>query len=230
MERPNTSSPNLHSVYDALDDSEIEQFIFELTGHRNQAIFLNEIADKLETILRQLEPDSQAHIDFANRWPESKGGLTRTNTGLDARADQRPDQDRDLNDFFHDTFGSCPNPIPRDEFRDVVRSWDIPSRSQRSVGGRDADYALLKPSLYSRIRAYWALRAPKVIFGACVGSLILICGLWQFEKYLRNAAVRAAFGWAVPTAKLFAGALWPTLFFMSVQVVFRCQCLNAYTL
>ena len=81
------------------------------------------------------------------------------------------------------------------------------------------DEELLKSmSILRRIRAYWAVRGPDVLFVALVVSMQLAFGVWQLVKYVTEMQYRAAFGWGVVLAKTCAGALYPTMFFLLLSM------------
>lgn len=53
---------------------------------------------------------------------------------------------------------------------------------------------------------------------AFVIALQIAFGTWQLVIYIMNPVTRAAFGWGVVAAKVSAGVLYPTLFFMLLSM------------
>ena len=62
------------------------------------------------------------------------------------------------------------------------------------------------------------MEGPRVLFVALVVALQLAFRIWQMVKYIRDPVARAALGRGVILAKVCAGALYPTLFFMVLSM------------
>jgi len=124
--------------------------------------------------------------------------------------------------------------IPKDEFKQRVKSWNIPSQKQNSAEDEKEQMEDYKKNLtlYRKARAYWSLRGPRALFACFVGALILAFGLWQLMEYVNKPDVRAALGWGVIMAKGAAGTLYPILFFtlLSMSRWFGTACRRFYHL
>lgn len=66
--------------------------------------------------------------------------------------------------------------------------------------------------------AHWRLYSWSYTFSIGVVLLQISFGVWQCYKYATNELVVAAFGWGPAVAKLAAGALYPTFFFLVLSM------------
>lgn len=86
--------------------------------------------------------------------------------------------------FLRSLMGSEKNKIPREEFKEIVRGWKVPSmHPDKKAEESHKDY-MRKMNIGRRIRAYWNVRGPEMCFLALVVSLQIGMGTWQFVKYL----------------------------------------------
>jgi hypothetical protein len=120
--------------------------------------------------------------------------------------------------FLRKLIGSGKDRIPRAEFADRVRTWRVPSMKQDSAKRGGQDKYLQSMSAWRRVRAYWAVHGPEFLFLGIVVGLQLGLGIWQCVKYATGERYQAAFGWGVGLAKLCAGALYPTFFFLLLSM------------
>ncbi|KAI1866602.1 hypothetical protein JX265_002144 [Neoarthrinium moseri] len=178
-----------------LDDSEIESFVKELDKNGDGFIDYGEVEHRLDLVHDEIAPRAQPHH---------------------LHHDSRDDEAR--HHFLRSIIGSDAQRIPRSEFVARVREWKIPSLKQDAEDQHREDELLRSMSIWRRVRAYWAVRGPDIMFIALVVSLQLAFGIWQLVKYVTGTQYRAAFGWGVVLAKTCAGALYPTIFFLLLSM------------
>ncbi|ETS74665.1 hypothetical protein PFICI_13149 [Pestalotiopsis fici W106-1] len=178
-----------------LDDEEIASFAGELDKNRDGYIDYHEVEHRLDLVHDEIAPNPQPHHLHHN---------------------DKDDEAR--HQFLRSLMGSDEDRISRGEFASRVREWKIPSLKQDSEDEKRDDDLLKSMSIWRRIRAYWAVRGPDVLFVALVVSTQLAFGIWQLVKYVTETKYRAAFGWGVVLAKTCAGALYPTMFFLLLSM------------
>ncbi|KAI8906638.1 FAD-binding domain-containing protein [Powellomyces hirtus] len=178
-----------------LSDKEIDQFLNELDGNNNGYIEYHEVEAKLDHVHKEIAPHAQPH-----------------NLHHDSKADETRHQ------FLRSIIGSDADQIPRDEFRARVKEWNIPSLEQEKKEEMNEKEYMRSLSIWRRIRSYWAVHGPQVVFLAMVVSLQIAFATWQLVKYLTAPEYRPAFGWGVVVAKTCAGALYPTFFFLILSM------------
>lgn len=178
-----------------LRDDEIETFLDELDHNGDGCIDYSEVERKLDEVHDELAPTAQPH----HLHHDSK-------------------QDRERHVFLRSVIGSDQDRIPRADFARVVKSWRVPSMKQEGDKKDDQDKYLRDMSTFRRVRAYWAVHGPEIAFLGIVVGLQLGLGIWQCHKYASGEQYQAAFGWGVALAKLCAGALYPTFFFLILSM------------
>lgn len=205
-----------------LSDEEIDKFIDELDVDKDGNVSFAELEKRLEDVLTELSPEPQEHhLNHPDR--RSRGTNSRKIAGTDPeKGEEKHHREHDgLHAFLCDLMPDCDQrTIPKHQFKQRVKSWNIPSQKQSSAENekeQTADYRK-RLTFVRRARAYWSLRGPRALFACFVGAMILGFSLWQLMVYARYTEVRAALGWGVVMAKFFAGALYPILFFMFVFV------------
>jgi respiratory burst oxidase len=203
-----------------LSDEEIDKFIGELDVDKDGNISFGELEKRLEDVLKELSPEPQEHhLNHPDR--RSRGTKGQKTAGVDPEKGERQHhREHDgLHAFLCDLMPDCDqSTIPKEQFKQRVKSWNIPSQKQNSAEDEKEQTAgyRKKLTLARKARAYWSLRGPRALFACFVGAMILGFSLWQLMVYARYTEVRAALGWGVVMAKFFAGALYPILFFMFV--------------
>ncbi|PHH91508.1 hypothetical protein CDD83_177 [Cordyceps sp. RAO-2017] len=168
-----------------LDDDEIEEFVkgFDRCDHDGY-IYYENVKHKL----------AEAYDELAQR-PD--GGRHAHSRDAFVRSVMGPDEQR----------------IARDSFAARIREKKIPSL--RHVNGRGAEeksYFERRPD-WRRMRAYWAVHGPEVLFLGLVFAVQAGLGAWQFAQFSTRPYIDA-FGWGVAVAKACAGALYPAFFFL----------------
>ncbi|PVH99848.1 hypothetical protein DM02DRAFT_415978 [Periconia macrospinosa] len=177
-----------------LTDEEIKHFVDDLDHNNDGTIDYWELEKKLDDINRELAPKAEPH-----------------NLHHESRSDEAPRQ-------FLRGLTNNRDKIPRAEFEECVRNWEIPSLEQDRKEAKEEDEYFKNISIWRRIRAYWAVKGPSILFMALVISIMLAFGIWQLVKYLTYEQYRPAFGPGVVVSKACAGVLYPTFFFILLSM------------
>lgn len=178
-----------------LNHEEVKKFVDELDKNGDGFIDYKEVEHRLDVVHQEIAPDAHPH------------NLHHDSQDDDAR-----------HDFLRTMIRSTKERIPRADFENRVREWKVPSLKQESDDQEHEDEILKSMTIWRRIRAYWAVRGPDILFVALVVSMQLAFGIWQLVKYVTGPQYTAAFGWGVVLAKTCAGALYPTLFFLLLSM------------
>ncbi|OMP86160.1 Superoxide-generating NADPH oxidase heavy chain subunit A [Diplodia seriata] len=178
-----------------LTDKEIDQFLDGLDHHGDGTIDYREVELKLD----------QAHDELA-RQPQADGVSHGTK------------EDQDRHRFLRKIVGSDEDRIPRAELALRMQDWQIPSLEQSKKEEQEEKDYVHSMSVWRRMRAYWAVHGPEILFIALVVGLQVAFGTWQLVKYITVVQYREAFGWGVVLAKACAGALCPTFFFLILSM------------
>ncbi|KAH7135232.1 FAD-binding domain-containing protein [Dendryphion nanum] len=178
-----------------LTDDEIKKFIDDLDKDNNGYIDYWELEHKLDEVHKEIAPKAQPHH---------------------LHHESRPDEAR--HEFLRSVIGTRKDRIPRDEFQECVKTWEIPSLEQDRKEAQNEDEYVKKMSIWRRIRAYWAVKGPSILFMAVVVGMMIAFGTWQLVKYITYEQYRPAFGWGVVVSKTAAGVLYPTFFFIILSM------------
>lgn len=215
-----------------LSDDEIQQFIDDLDHNDDGYINYDELEQKLDQAHDELFPKSgAAHHNialFSSLRPNAGAGAGAAAAST-AIAGGRPahagEEDRRRHEFLRRMMGGSPDDevaverkMPRDEFAKLVREWKIPSLKQAKNDEDEGKGYFGRLPGWRRVRAYWAVHGPEIVFLGLVVSMQLAFGIWQLVKYQTTPGYREAFGWGVVMAKTCAGALYPTFFFLLLSM------------
>ncbi|KAM7187231.1 FAD-binding domain containing protein [Naviculisporaceae sp. PSN 640] len=187
-----------------LTDEEISRFLDDLDHDGDGMIDYDEVERKLDAVHDELIPQPRAHNILARKTRAQSQKTHRSHGNNQHR-----------HEFLRSIIGSDARRIPRDEFAKRVKEWNIPSLELSGLES-NRDY-VRKMSPFRRIRAHWAVHGPEIAFLMLVVGLQIAFGVWQLAKYTRLEYVDA-FGWGVGMAKLCAGALYPTMFFLIISM------------
>ncbi|KXJ96050.1 FAD-binding domain-domain-containing protein [Microdochium bolleyi] len=216
-----------------LDDDEIEAFLDELDGNNNGFIEYEEVEHQLDRVHEEIAPKAAPHLRL-HRDVAGKSG------GDDGEADAR-------HIFLSKLLSSGGSPgaggteegqqeggtgdgeqqhqqlhkkhrIPREEFKECVRRWKIPSMKQDKAAEKEEHDYVASMSVWRRVRAYWAVHGPEVMFLALVVAMHVGLGVWQCVKYATGPQYQGALGWGVVLAKTSAGALYASFFFLVISM------------
>lgn len=185
-----------------LNDDEIKTFVDDLDHNNDGQIDYSEVEAKLDAAYDELQPDEN---------------------DIEARHDRHA--------FLRSIIGSDAQRIPRDQFVQRVKEWQVPSLEQEKDEERLQDEYIKKMGIGRRLRSYWAVHGPSILFLCIVVGMMLAFGIWQLVKYL-GPAYSGALGWGVVVAKTCAGVLYPTLFFLllSMSRIFSTAMRSSYHL
>ncbi|KAF5025503.1 hypothetical protein F66182_2408 [Fusarium sp. NRRL 66182] len=180
-----------------LSDDEINDFIDDLDHNKDGYINYQEVEQKLDQEHAELVPKPGAHHVIQRNHSEDDGAR---------------------HEFLRNMMSSDAQRIPRGEFAKLVREWKIPSLQQTKKEEDQEKSYIKRLAGWRRIRSYWAVHGPEIVFLAVVIGMQLAFGIWQLVKYQTTPGYRAAFGWGVVMAKTCAGALYPTFFFLILSM------------
>lgn len=194
--------------YKVLTDDEIEAFFKDLDKDNNGYVDFEELERKLQEVHKELAPELKKHHITH---PERRD-LEKNESGHDAGDG--------LHAFLCQLLPECDAKISKQDFVARVKKLRIPSQKQtdsdeQDKGDKEKEHEL---PMRRRVRAYWAVHGPTIMFMTFVVALQLGFGLWQGLKYFLGQTYRDAYGLGVGFAKLAAGALYPTLFFMLLSM------------
>ncbi|KAK5170223.1 uncharacterized protein LTR77_004809 [Saxophila tyrrhenica] len=192
--------------YEPLSEEEINAFFDDLDTDKDGSITFEELEAKLHHVHKELAPDPKKHHLIHPARRDLEKGKGHSGDGL--------------HDFLCSLLPECQSSINRTDFVERVKTWKVPSQKQTdSKEQDDKDTAEERRMPWRRrIRAYWTVHGPVYCFMAFVVALQIAFGVWQMVMYIQNPVARAAFGWGVIVAKVAAGVLFPTLFFMLLSM------------
>ncbi|KAL4892305.1 FAD-binding domain-containing protein [Aspergillus ambiguus] len=178
-----------------LSNDEINQFLDDLDTNGDGNIEYKELEEKLDQVYKEIAPVAKRH-----------------HLHHDSKRDDARHQ------FLHRIIGSHEQWISRQDLMQRIHEWKIPSLQTEAKNDQDENAYVHRLSFWRRLRAYWSVHGPKILFLAMVISIQLAFGIWQLVKYLTTAEYRNAFGWGAVLAKTCAGALYPTFFFLLLSM------------
>ena len=161
-----------------LSDKEISEFLDDLDKNNDGYIAYNELEKKLDEVHEEIAPEPKPHnLHHKDRNPEER------------------------HQFLRSVLGTQEERISRDDFTTVVKGWKVPSLEQdKKVEKDEKDYFKSIP-WGRRMRAFWEVRGPEVLFVGLVVSMQIAFGVWQLVKYVSDPKYQAALGWGVVLAK-----------------------------
>lgn len=192
--------------FEPLTDDEINAFFADVDKDNSGYVDFAELEAKLLAVHKELAPEPMKHHLLHPARRDLEKNITDKGDGLHS--------------FLESIMPGCERNIPKAEFVERVKKWNIPSQKQTDTQNNDEEDKALekKIPLWRRVRAYWAVHGPVIAFTTFVVALQIAFGLWQGMIYVNNPQARAALGWGVILAKLCAGVLYPTLFFMLLSM------------
>jgi len=161
-----------------LSDKEISEFLDALDKNNDGYIAYNELEKKLDEVHKQIAPEAKPHnLHHKDRDPKERHA------------------------FLRSVLGTQEERISRDDFTTVVKKWKVPSLEQDKKVEQDEEEYFNSIPLGRRIRAFWDVRGPEVMFVGMVVSVQIAFGVWQLVKYATDPKYQAALGWGVVLAK-----------------------------
>lgn len=199
-------APVMSKGYKPLTDEEIEEFFKDLDVNNDGHINFDELERKLHEVHEELAPKLQKHhlLHPARRDIEKRAG-----------------HDGDgIHQFLCSLMPECGAKLEKEDFIRHVKTWGVPSQKQsdsEETDKEDKDEEKKLP-FRRRLRAYWAVHGPNIVFSACVVAAVLAFGIWQMVIYIQNQGARQSLGWGVIMAKANAGAIYPTFVCMLLSM------------
>ncbi|KAK4501914.1 hypothetical protein PRZ48_007723 [Zasmidium cellare] len=198
--------PVLTNDFIPLNDDEINAFFDDLDRDKDGYVTFDEIEKKLHEVHEELAPTLQKHhlLHPDRRDPEKQVGHSEADEHI----------------FLSGLLPSCSTKINREDFIESIKKLQVPSQKQTDSNNQDKEDQDQEHRLpfRRRLRAYFAVHGPNILFTTLVVALQLGIGLWQMVIYIKNPLARAALGWGVIVAKACAGVLYPTLMFMLLSM------------
>ena len=105
--------------------------------------------------------------------------------------------------------------VPRLNVAGRLLESSIPSMEQEAQDTKNEQEYLRSIGRWRRLRSWWMIRGPEILFLILVLGLMAGVGAWQG---VRVAKYRHAFGWGLILAKTCAGAIYPALFFSIISM------------
>lgn len=198
--------PVITNDFTALSDDEINAFFDDLDLDKDGYVTFDEVEAKLHEVHAELAPNLQKHHLLHPARRDLEKDVGHSGDGIHA--------------FLLSLIPDCNVNIDRKKFTEHVRRLKVPSQKQTDSRGQDQEDQEQEHRLpfRRRVRAYWAVHGPNILFTAFVVAAQLGIGLWQTVIYIKNPLARAALGWGVILAKACAGVLYPTLVFMLLSM------------
>lgn len=189
-----------------LTTEEIDSFFQDLDQDNNGYVTFEELEAKLIEVHQELAPEPKKHHILHPARRDLEKNVSHQGDGLHA--------------FLCQLLPECGSKISKEEFTKRMQALKVPSQKQSDGKAQDSvdqDKEKELP-MRRRIRAYWAVHGPTILFMTFVIALMIAFGVWQMVVYIQNPLARRALGWGIIVAKLAAGVLYPTLFFMLLSM------------
>ena len=190
-----TLLPNPDPDVQPLSDAEIKAFVDELDHNKDGFISYAEVEKQLDVVHEEIAPTPAVY------------NLHHDSADTEHR-----------HAFLRSILGTSADRIPRDEFAGRVKGWAIPSMQQDTDEEEHEKEYMRKIGRWRRLRSWWSVHGPEVMFIALVVAMHLAFGIWQLVKYVTQPQWRAALGWGVVLAKTCAGLLYSTFFFLLLSM------------
>ena len=172
---------NQHVQY--LSEEEILEFTAALDKNNDGLIDYGEVESMLDEVHREIAEHPDPH-----------------HLHHDSRSDE------DTHQFLRSIMSTERDQISVMKFAQIVKGWQVPSLQQDRVEKEDNKNYMHSAPLSRRMRAYWSVHGPELMFIALVVSMQIAFGVWQMVKYITETQWRRALGWGVVLSKTTAGA------------------------
>lgn len=114
--------------------------------------------------------------------------------------------DRDRHQFLRSIMSTQSGQISTADFARIVNQWKIPSLEPDKKDEEDNKLFVLSMPLWRRLRAFWSVRGPEVVFILLVTLITIAITVWKMVKYITEPQWRRALGWGVVLSRSTAGA------------------------
>jgi dual oxidase len=166
-----------------LSEREIQEFTAALDKNSDGVIDYNEVQSMLDEVHHQIAEDPKPH-----------------HLHHDSRSDDATHQ------FLRSLMGTGEDHISTTAFKRIVEGWEVPSLEQDITEQKENRHYMQSSPLGRRLRAYWSVHGPEMMFIVLVVSMQVAFGVWQMVKYIAETQWRRALGWGVVLSKTTAGA------------------------
>lgn len=167
-----------------LSEKEITEFINDLDKNNNDLIEYDEVEFNLDQVHKEIAPEAKPHnLHYKDR------------------------DDKQRHAFLRSMIGTDKNQISRDDFANIARGWKVPSMEPDKKAEDEHKEFMKEMGIGRKLRAFWSVRGPEVIFTGFVVAMQIAFGTWQCVKYVTQMQYRHALGWGVVMAKTSAGIL-----------------------
>jgi dual oxidase len=144
-----------------LSQKEIDEFLDDLDHNKNGYIEYDEVEKKLDDVHKEIAPTPKPHH---------------------LHHEDRDDEQR--HKFLRGLMATNKTRMPRKEFGEIVKTWNVPSMHPEKNRDEEHNSYMKSIPLGRRIRAFWNVRGPEVLFMVLVIGLQIGLGTWQLVKYL----------------------------------------------
>ncbi|KAI5364869.1 Putative EF-hand domain, ferric reductase, NAD binding domain, riboflavin synthase-like beta-barrel [Septoria linicola] len=198
--------PVISKDYRPLTDDEIEAFFQDIDRNNDGHVNFEELEKKLHEVHEEIAPNLQGHHILHPARRDAEKRISHDGDGLHA--------------FLCHLMPECGAKVSKEEFVRHVKTWEVPSQKQSDAkeADKEAKEEEKKLPFRRRLRAYWAVHGPNILFVAFVVACMIAFGVWQMVVYIENQPARQALGWGVIMAKANAGVLYPTFVFMLLSM------------
>jgi hypothetical protein len=131
-----------------LSEHEIDEFLGDLDKNNNSYIEYDEVEHTLDEVHKEIAPDPKPHH---------------------LHHEDRDDAQR--YQFLRRVMGTDENHIPWEDFAGIVRGWKVPSMNLDKKAEEDHKSYMKSISWGRRLRAYWLVKGPEVLFIMLVISM-----------------------------------------------------------
>lgn len=149
-------------------------------------LYLSE--DEIDEFIRDLDKNDTGYIDYDLL--ESKLDEAHEELASDLKAFQSRDYDQ-RHAFLRSVMGTGETRIPRQDFSNTVRDWNVPSLINPETQAEAYHEHYMESLPWSRrFWAYWSVQGREVLFIALVVSMQVAFGVWQLVDYLTKPQFR----------------------------------------
>jgi dual oxidase len=136
-----------------LSEKEIDEFLNDLDKNSNGYIEYDEVEHKLDEVHKEIAPDPKPHhLHHEDR------------------------EDAQRRQFLRNAIGADKNRIHREDFASIVRGWKVPFMDPDKKAEEDHKSYMRSLSWGRRLRAYWSVEGPEVLFIMLVISMQIAFG------------------------------------------------------
>ncbi|KAJ5818996.1 hypothetical protein N7474_004587 [Penicillium riverlandense] len=166
-----------------LSQEEVDEFIAAIDTNHDGFIEYNEVESMLDKVHHEITAYPTPHHLYH---------------------DSRDDIDR--HQFLRRIISTESDRISSAEFAHIVHRWRIPSLEPDKKDEEANKTFVNSMPLWRRLRAFWSVRGPEVMFVLFVTSITVAITVWKMVIYIAEPQWRRALGWGVVLSRSSAGA------------------------